>query len=80
MGRNRDQKVRRKNAPGVKREADREAAQAARSKNDAPAASQVDPLEQSLGTCPTCGATDGEPCRTKSGKKAQKAHSKRISK
>lgn len=69
MGRNRDQKVRRKNAAGIARNRQRE-----QQAND-PGAEPADALAKD---CPKCGVISGYPCETPSGKKAQKTHAARL--
>ncbi len=73
MGRNRDQKARRRNAPGVARNLQRE-----QQAND-PGAEPVDEENPEWAIdCPKCGVIAGYACETPSGAKAQKTHVARL--
>lgn len=72
MGRNKDQKARRKNAPGVKRELQREQAAAS---DENPPTGEAPGLDKD---CPTCGVIAGYACETPSGVKSKKTHVARL--
>lgn len=69
MGRNKDQKANRKNAPGRRRNRLREQ-RAADTGPDTTAGLDKD--------CPKCGVIAVYPCETPTGKKAQKTHVDRL--
>lgn len=72
MGRNKDQKARRKNAQGIARNRQREqgAAGSVTGEADGSVEWRID--------CPKCGVIAGYPCETPSGAKAQKTHVARL--
>ncbi len=75
MGRNKDQKINRKNAAGIAR--NRQLAQQA----NGPAPEGGDVKFKLVGlfiACPKCGAAVDEACKTPSGAEAKKAHAARL--
>lgn len=77
MGRNKDQKARRKNAPGIARNLARKAVAASDDVGGDDSGSKDRAVYPNI-ECPKCFSVPGDPCTTPSGKQAAKTHAARL--